>query len=157
LLNVGLAAVEQADLVVLVGTNPRHEAPLLQARLRKGFLHRGLEVAVVGPAVKLTCEYDHVGTSPQALLDALAPGQRASSPLAKKLAQAKRPLVLVGADVAARDDAPAIFAALADLPSWTNVHKDTWNGVAVLQRVRGWCGSRKDHESGHKLTYTGAR
>ena len=135
LVNSGLQGVEQADFVLLVGTNPRHEAPLLQARLRKSYLHRGLEVALVGAPVKLTCEYEHVGTTPQALVDLLSPAQR-TSPVAKKLAQAKRPLVIVGADVASRDDAPAIFAALAALPSWTSIQKDAWNGFAVLQRVR---------------------
>ena len=127
--------MENADFVLLVGTNPRHEAPLLQARLRKGFLHRGTDVAVVGPKVKLTCDYEHIGTTPQALLDLLSPAQR-SAPLAKKLAQAKRPLVIVGSDVAHRDDAAAIFAALASLPTWTNLTKDGWNGFSVLQRVR---------------------
>ena len=129
--------------MLLVGTNPRHEAPLLQARLRKAYLHRGLEVAVVGPKVKLTVDYEHVGTTPQALLDLLSPAQRATSAVAKKLAQAKRPLVIVGADVAGRDDASAIFAALAALPSWTNLQKDSWNGYSVLQRVRARAHARE--------------
>jgi NADH dehydrogenase/NADH:ubiquinone oxidoreductase subunit G len=50
--------VEEADLVLLVGTNPRFEAPLLNSRIRKSFLHNDLEIAVVGPNVNLTYDYE---------------------------------------------------------------------------------------------------
>jgi len=47
--------------VLLIGTNPRHEAPLINARLRKAYIHRGLNVGVIGSPVKLTCDYTHLG------------------------------------------------------------------------------------------------
>jgi len=50
--------VEEADLVLLVGTNPRFEAPLLNSRIRKSYLHNDLEVAVIGPKVNLTYDYE---------------------------------------------------------------------------------------------------
>jgi NADH dehydrogenase (ubiquinone) Fe-S protein 1 len=50
--------VEEADLVLLVGTNPRFEAPLLNSRIRKSHLHNDLEIAVIGPKVNLTYEYE---------------------------------------------------------------------------------------------------
>jgi NADH dehydrogenase/NADH:ubiquinone oxidoreductase subunit G len=50
--------VEEADLVLLVGTNPRFEAPLLNSRIRKSYLHNDLEIAVVGPKVNLTYDYE---------------------------------------------------------------------------------------------------
>jgi NADH dehydrogenase/NADH:ubiquinone oxidoreductase subunit G len=50
--------IEEADLVLLVGTNPRYEAPLLNSRIRKGFLHHELDIAVVGPKVNLNYEYE---------------------------------------------------------------------------------------------------
>ena len=55
LLNTTIAGIEESDFVVLVGTNPRYEAPLLNARIRKAYIHNNLDVAVVGPAVDLTC------------------------------------------------------------------------------------------------------
>lgn len=54
LLNTTIAGVEEADLVLLVGTNPRFEAPLFNARLRKAWVHNDLDVAIVGPKVDLT-------------------------------------------------------------------------------------------------------
>lgn len=56
LLNTTIAGVEEADLVLLVGTNPRFEAPLFNARLRKAWVHNELDVAVLGPNVNLTYE-----------------------------------------------------------------------------------------------------
>jgi len=50
--------VEEADLVLLVGTNPRFEAPLLNSRIRKSYLHNDLEIAVIGPKVNLTYDYE---------------------------------------------------------------------------------------------------
>ena len=61
LLNTTIAGVEEADLVVLVGTNPRFEAPLFNARLRKSWVHNELDVAVIGPKVDLTYESEVSG------------------------------------------------------------------------------------------------
>ena len=61
-LNAGIAGVEEADLVVLIGTNPRYEAPLFNARMRKAFLHNELEVAVLGSQIDLTYAYSFLGT-----------------------------------------------------------------------------------------------
>ena len=51
LLNTKIAGVEDADLVLLVGTNPRYEAPLFNARLRKCWIHNELNLGLVGPKV----------------------------------------------------------------------------------------------------------
>lgn len=50
--------MEQADLVLLVGTNPRYEAPLLNTRIRKAYVHNDLEIALLGPKVDLSYEYE---------------------------------------------------------------------------------------------------
>ena len=62
LLNAGIAGVEEADVILLVGTNPRFEAPLFNARIRKCYLHNDLRIASVGPALDLKYEYDVSGT-----------------------------------------------------------------------------------------------
>ena len=58
LIQCALLGVEEADLVLLVGTNPRYEAPLLNSRIRKGFLHHELDIGVVGPKLDLNYEYE---------------------------------------------------------------------------------------------------
>lgn len=71
LLNSGIASIEQADLVLLVGTNPRYEAPLFNTRIRKSVVHNELRVAMIGSKVNLSYEYDYLGDSPQVLEDIL--------------------------------------------------------------------------------------
>ncbi len=69
---VGTAAIEDIDharRIWLIGTNPRHEAPVLNARIRKAWLH-GADVALVGEAQDLTYDYTHLGTD-RAALEAL--------------------------------------------------------------------------------------
>lgn len=83
LLNSKIIGVEEADLVVLIGTNIRFEAPVLNARIRKGFLHNNLRVALIGEAVDLRYEYDHLGGDLPAL-EKLADGKHEfSAALAK--------------------------------------------------------------------------
>jgi NADH-quinone oxidoreductase subunit G len=60
-----------AGAILLVGTNPRDEAPVLNARIRKAWM-RGAWVGLVGPAVDLTYDYAHLGTDRAALRTALA-------------------------------------------------------------------------------------
>jgi len=50
--------LEQADLVLLIGTNPRYEAPLLNTRIRKSYVHNDLEIALLGPKVDLSYDYE---------------------------------------------------------------------------------------------------
>lgn len=58
LLNTKIVGVEEADLVLFVGTNPRFEAALFNARVRKAWVHNELDVAMIGPKVNLTYDYE---------------------------------------------------------------------------------------------------
>ena len=71
LLNSGIATVEEADLVLLVGTNPRFEATLFNTRVRKSNIHNDLRVALIGEQVDLTYKYDYLGDSASALQELL--------------------------------------------------------------------------------------
>uniref|UniRef100_A0A674PED8 NADH-ubiquinone oxidoreductase 75 kDa subunit, mitochondrial n=1 Tax=Takifugu rubripes TaxID=31033 RepID=A0A674PED8_TAKRU len=67
LLNTKIAGIEEADLLLLVGTNPRYEAPLFNARIRKSWLHNELQVSLLGEKVDLSYTYDHLGDSAEIL------------------------------------------------------------------------------------------
>lgn len=111
LLNTKIAGVEEADVLLLVGTNPRFEAPLFNARIRKSWLHNDLQVALVGSPVDLTYRYEHLGESPQILLE-IASGKHAFS---KVLDNAKKPMVVVGSTALQRSDGAAILAAVSTI------------------------------------------
>ena len=63
MLNSGIASVENADSILLIGTNPRFEATLFNTRIRKSIINNELRVGLIGSKVDLTYEYDYLGDS----------------------------------------------------------------------------------------------
>ncbi|PSN29483.1 NADH-ubiquinone oxidoreductase 75 kDa subunit [Blattella germanica] len=128
-----LTSIEEADLVLLVGTNPRFEAPLLNSRIRKSFLHNDLEIALVGPQVNLTYDYEHLGDSVD-ILNKLASGQH---PFSKKWAAAKRPVLIVGSDQLERPDGAAILSLAQKIAqsAAAKTGDEKWKVLNVLHRV----------------------
>ncbi|NXD21681.1 NDUS1 oxidoreductase, partial [Spelaeornis formosus] len=134
LLNTKIAGVEEADVLLLVGTNPRFEAPLFNARIRKSWLHNELQVALVGSPVNLTYTYEHLGESPQILQD-IASGKHAFS---KVLDHAKKPMVVVGSAALQRDDGAAIHAAVSTIAQNARARSGAgadWKVMNILHRV----------------------
>jgi NADH-quinone oxidoreductase subunit G len=127
--NPGIAGIDQADALLIVGSNPRREAAVLNARIRKRWRSGQLKIGVIGAKADLTYSYDYLGAGMDSLGD-LAAGKNA---FADVLKNAKNPLVLVGAGVAARHDGLAVLAAAAKLAIDFGAVKDGWNGFAVLQ------------------------
>jgi NADH-quinone oxidoreductase subunit G len=126
--NPTIAGIEQADALLIVGSNPRHEAAVLNARIRKRWRSGQLKIGVIGPKADLTYTYDYLGAGTDSLSD-LAAGKHS---FADVLKGAKNPIVLVGAGVAARHDGAAVLALAAKLALDFGAIKDGWNGFAVL-------------------------
>ncbi|MFZ2154526.1 MAG: molybdopterin-dependent oxidoreductase, partial [Bradyrhizobium sp.] len=122
------AGIEQADALLIVGSNPRKEAALLNVRIRKRWRTGQLKVGVIGAKADLTYTYDYLGAGTDSLNE-LAAGKHAFSSVLK---DAKNPIVLVGAGVAARHDGAAVLAAAAKLALDVGAVKDGWNGFGVL-------------------------
>uniref|UniRef100_A0A3P9ANQ9 NADH-ubiquinone oxidoreductase 75 kDa subunit, mitochondrial n=1 Tax=Esox lucius TaxID=8010 RepID=A0A3P9ANQ9_ESOLU len=134
LLNSRIAGIEEADLLLLVGTNPRYEAPLFNARIRKSWLHNELQVALVGRQVDLTYTYDHLGESAEVLQEIAA----GTHPFSTVLAKAKRPVVVLGSASLQRDDGAAIHAAVSAIAQNARVSSgvgEGWKVLNVLHRV----------------------
>jgi NADH-quinone oxidoreductase subunit G len=127
--NPGIAGIDQADALLIVGSNPRKEAAVLNARIRKRWRSGQLKIGLIGAKADLTYTYDHIGAGTDSLSD-LAAGKHS---FADVLKGAKNPLVLVGAGVAARHDGSAVLAAVAKLAVDFGAVKADWNGFAVLQ------------------------
>lgn len=130
--NTTIPGIEEADVLLLVGTNPRHEAAIVNTRIRKAYLHRGLDVGLIGEKVDLTYEYDHVGTDAKAVQDLLS-GKGA---FAKKFKEAKKPVIVVGSAVTEHADGKAILGNIAELVKANKgkLLNGEWNGYNVLQR-----------------------
>ena len=141
-----LAGAEEADRLVLIGTNPRHEAAILNARLRKAYLAGGLDVALVGEKFDSTFGYEHLGTDLASVKELFKSGSK----WANELKGAKKPMIVVGSALAEHKDGAAVFAEVAKFVEANKATfvTDEWTGYNVLQRVRllsvfpFWCGRR---------------
>jgi NADH-quinone oxidoreductase subunit G len=126
--NPTIAGIEQADALLIVGSNPRREAAVLNARIRKRWRTGALKIGVIGENADLTYGYDYLGAGMDSLAD-LAAGKNA---FADVLKNAKNPIVLVGAAATSRHDAGAVLAQTAKLAIDVGVLKDGWTGFGIL-------------------------
>ena len=126
--NATIAGIEAADAILIVGSNPRKEAPVLNARIRKRWRKGGCPVAVIGEAADLTYAYEHLGNGPDSL-SALLAGQNA---FLETLKSARKPLILIGNGVTTRDDGPAVMAKLVELAEIVGASGSEWTDFSVL-------------------------
>ncbi|KAI7775958.1 hypothetical protein LA080_006070 [Diaporthe eres] len=137
LFNSRIWGIEEADSILIVGSNPRHEAAVLNARIRKQWMRSDLEIGVVGESWDSTFEFDHLGTDLDALKKALA------GPFGKKLSAAKRPMIIVGSGVTDHADAKAFYETIGAFvdKNAANFVTEEWNGYNVLQRAASRAGA----------------
>ena len=135
--NPTLLGIEACDALLLVGSNPRIEAPLLNSRVRKMVRHHGLRVAAVGKPTDLTYDVEHLGDSASALTDLLG----GTHPFAETLKSASKPAILVGAGALSRPDGAAVGALAAQLAKSSGCLTEGWNGFGVLQASGGASGA----------------
>ncbi|MBT5434332.1 MAG: NADH-quinone oxidoreductase subunit G, partial [Rhodospirillaceae bacterium] len=128
LFNSTIAGIENADACLLIGCNPRQEAALVNARLRKRWMRGGFKVASVGPQLDLTFPVNHLGAGPDSLRH-LAAGE---GEFAAVLKNAERPLVIVGAGALSRSDGAAVLGAARALANSVGAVGEDWNGFGVL-------------------------
>jgi len=128
LLNSTIAGLESAAAVLLVGCNPRWEAPLVNTRLRKAWLTGKLRAAAIGRQVDLTYPVDYLGAGPETLA-AVADG---SNSFAEVLKNAERGAIIVGMGALARSDGAAILATARTIAETCGLVTPGWNGFNVL-------------------------
>ena len=126
--NPGIRGIDQADAILLVGTNPRVESPVLNARIRKRFLSGRCAIASIGPMADLTYAVERLGAGPATLRE-LVEGKVG---FFDKLKGAKNPLIIVGMGALAREDGAAVLALTRELAEKLNAVREDWNGFAVL-------------------------
>jgi len=136
--NTGIANLEQADAILLVGTNPRAEAPMINARIRKAWLgNLSVKIALIGENKDLSYDYDYLGAGPETLTS-LAKGEGAFFNVLKS---AKNPVVIVGMGALAREDGAATLHAAAKLADSIGAIRGDWNGFNVLHTAAGRVGA----------------
>ncbi|NSY58316.1 NADH-quinone oxidoreductase subunit NuoG [Agrobacterium tumefaciens] len=128
LFNSTIEGIEHADALLIVGANPRYEAAVLNARIRKRWRRGGFPIGVIGEAGELRYNYEYLGSGAETLSD-LANG---SHSFIEKLKSAKNPLIIIGQGALARADGAAVLAAAATLAVSVGAISEEWNGFSVL-------------------------
>ncbi len=122
LFNATIPGIDEADGLMIVGSNPRKEAPVLNARIRRRWRTGGLKIGVIGERADLTHDYAYLGAGPEALAGFAAHPQ----------ARLNRQIWLVGQGALARPDGAAVLSAVARAALSTGALADRWNGFSVL-------------------------
>jgi NADH-quinone oxidoreductase subunit G len=136
LFNASIAGIDSADALLLIGTNPRHEAAVLNARIRKRWrTAKSFPIGLIGTKAPLTYPYDYLGAGPETLADI------ARHSFAEAMRKADHPLLVVGAGVFARPDGAAVASLAAKAAIELGAVKDGWNGYCVLHHVASRVGA----------------
>ncbi|PNG26463.1 NADH-quinone oxidoreductase subunit NuoG [Methylocella silvestris] len=120
--NPTIAGIEAADGLMIIGSNPRIEAPVLNARIRKRWLKGGFKIGLIGEKADLTYDYAYLGAGPDTL----------ASFADHAPAHMEKPMFLIGQGALAREDGLSVLALAAKSAGALGVIKDGWNGFAVL-------------------------
>jgi NADH-quinone oxidoreductase subunit G len=128
LFNTTIAGIEEADVCLVIGTNLRAEAPLINARLRKRYLIGGFTLANIGPRIDPTFPVIELGQGPEVLAD-LADGNHT---WVEVLKSAKNPMLILGQGALARADGAAILEMARRLAENAGLIREDWNGFNVL-------------------------
>jgi len=135
--NTTIPGIEDADALLIVGSNPRREAPVLNARIRKRWLAGNFPIAALGPEADLTYRVAWLGDGPSGLA-ALIGG---THEFARVLGDAKRPMIIVGQAALARPDGAAVLAACWKLAATTGMLSPDWHGFNVLHTAAARVGA----------------
>ncbi|THF52328.1 NADH-quinone oxidoreductase subunit NuoG [Allorhizobium terrae] len=126
--NPTIEGIEEADALLIVGSNPRFEASVLNARIRKRWRRGGFPIAVIGEASELRYDYTYLGAGTETLSD-LSAGNHSFLDVLKS---AKKPMIIIGQGALARADGAAVLSQAAAIATSVGAVSDEWNGFAVL-------------------------
>lgn len=130
-LNAGIAGIEDATSLLIVGSNPRREAPILNARIRKRWLRGDFKISVIGEKADLTYSYDHLGAGPETLAEVVKSAQAVGG----------KPMVLVGQGALARADGEAVLSLAAKAAQALGAIGEGWNGFGVIHTAAARVGA----------------
>jgi NADH-quinone oxidoreductase subunit G len=132
--NSTIAGIEEADALLIIGSNPRHEAPVLNARIRKRKLAGPFPIGVIGGKTDLTYAVEWLGEGPATIANL-------PEAFAQALADAKRPMVILGQAALARPDGSAVLAAAWKLAAGIGALTAEWHGFNVLHTAAARVGA----------------
>lgn len=126
--NSDLEGIDQADVILMVGTNPRLESAVLNARIYRNWIERGIDIGVIGQPEDMCYEYTHLGDGAQSVVQLL----EGKIDFAKKLKDADHAMIIVGEGVLARADGTDLLALSGRIADEFGMINESWNGFNIL-------------------------
>ncbi|PPR43867.1 MAG: hypothetical protein CFH21_00629, partial [Alphaproteobacteria bacterium MarineAlpha5_Bin11] len=126
--NTGIARIEESDLILLIGTNPRWEASILNARIRKSYLNNNTRVALIGNKKDLTYDYEYLGNSLKILEDIL----NEKNDFSLLMKESKKPMIILGEAALARQDGNCVLNVCRKMCEKFSIVDKNWNGFNFL-------------------------
>ena len=133
LFNTSIAKIDEADSCLLIGVNPRKDAPILNARLRKRFLSKKIKLSSIGADVDLTYKHQALGDDIK-ILQSILDGKNS---FCEVLQQAKNNMLIVGEDAISREDGAEIMKLCKAIATKYNMLRNDWNGFNFLAKSTG--------------------
>ena len=130
LFNSSIQKIDESDCILLVGSNPRWEASVLNSRIRKAYLNNNCEIGLIGKKVDLNYKYEHLSENLEHLNEII----HGVSLFCKSLNKAKKPLVIVGNSAINYENGEDIIKICAEISDKFNKDKDNWNSFNILQQ-----------------------
>ena len=131
--NSTIAGIEKADALLIIGSNPRKEAPVLNARIRKRFLKGGFKIGLIGEAGRSHLQVRlHLGATAGSCVRRRPQGSPPEG--------AKNPMIILGMGALTRPDGAAILGAVRKMAEENGTVRDGWNGFNVLHTAAGRVG-----------------
>ncbi|MBX8782694.1 NADH-quinone oxidoreductase subunit G [Ochrobactrum sp. GRS2] len=135
--NPTIEGIEQADAILIIGSNPRFEASVLNARILKRQRQGGLQIGLIGEQADLRYAYNYLGAGS----DTLAQVASGKDKFFDVLKNAQRPLILIGQGALTGETGDAVLAQAAALANAVGAVSEEWNGFAVLHTAAARVGA----------------
>lgn len=130
LFNNSLKAVDDADLILLIGVNPRTEGSMLNIRIRKQFFNKEVVIGYIGPVVEFTFPTIHLGNSPKHCVQ-IAEGKHS---FCQQLRNSKKPLIIFGSEIGFRQDSKALQNLLSFIAKKSFLNLKNFSGLNLLHQ-----------------------
>ena len=130
LFNSTINGIEEADLILMIGTNPRHEATILNARIRKSYVKNKMKIYSIGEAGELTYPYEIIGHDTSVIKDII----EGSHDISLKIKNSKKPLILIGESVLNSNAGEYIFESIKNFLTQSNKINYEWNSFNILNQ-----------------------
>jgi NADH-quinone oxidoreductase subunit G len=126
--NSSINGIEESDLILLIGTNPRHEATMLNARIRKAFVQKKIPIYSIGNPGDLTYEYEIIGNKTDDIKQII----NKESEISKKILSSKKPIIIIGESALELKSGKYIFEEIKDYLQNNNFINEEWNALNIL-------------------------